>query len=166
MSKDHTIDETMELLLGTLLIELERDGLAGDICSKALYPGDSIVLDYAECGGMAWVRLVDAFESVNLPSPDVTISSCVALLAATLEIGVMHPSPIPEEVLGQFELPSDEEHTTAAKRQVKEMRAMRRAMQITRSIIGPDLLIGGRYTPVGPVGGTVGGTWSLTVGEE
>lgn len=164
----YTITATLKLLLEALVEELQRSGLGGadDLCAKAIYPGDSIVLDYAECGGMAWVRLVDAFETVGFPNTDVTIDSCATTLAATVEIGVMHPSPIPEEILGELDLPDDAEHTSAAERQIEEMRAMHRAMATVRRIIGRDLLLPGRYTPVGPVGGTVGGTWSLTIGEE
>lgn len=166
MSSSYTIDQALDILLAAVLVELRRDGLDEDICAHAIYPGDSIVLDYAECGGMVWVRLVDAFETVGFPNRDVTVNSCEALLAATVEVGVMHPSPIPEEILNTVDLPDDAEHTAAARRQIKEMRAMRRAMQETRRVIGKDLLLVGAYTPVGPVGGTVGGTWSVTLGEE
>lgn len=153
----------MDVLLAALVVELRTDGTE-DVCAAALYPGDSVPLDYADCGGMAWVRLVDAGPTISFPNTDVTADSCHWSLAFQVEMGVMRPSPIPENVMNSAELPDDAENTAAAKRQLQDMMAMHRALLTARDDI--DLMAPGRYTPVGPVGGTVGGTWAVTVGAD
>lgn len=158
-----TLSQMQDILLAAVAVELEKDGTGSSICSFTKQPGDSVALDYAECGGMAWVRLVDSRPTVGFTRADVTPASCYWGLTHTLEIGIMRPSPIPEESLAGAELPDDSEMSAATEAQMNDLAAMHRAIKAARREFE---LLPGTYTPVGPVGGTVGGTWAVQVGEE
>lgn len=156
--------QMMDIVLAAAIVELRADGTDGNLCATAKYPGEAAPLDYAECGGMLWVRLVSSAPSTQFPSSDSTPNVCFAKLAHQLEVGLMRPSPIPEDAFGDFELPSDEDHSASTDRQMDDMEAIYRALTAAGESIGMVSI--GNYTPVGPVGGTVGGTWSLAVGNE
>jgi len=155
--------EMMDILLAQLVVDVRASG-DDQLCAQALYPGEGAPLDYAECGGMLWVRLITAAPSTSFPSPNNSVDNCTATLAYQLEVGLMRPAPIPDEVLGDFELPDDEEHTAAAHRQMDDMELMYGAFAKVRRHI--EMVLVGSYTPFGPAGGTVGGTWTLFVGNE
>ena len=159
------IKEMMDILRTALTAELEKLDPEGEnpLCANALYPGDSVPIDYAECGGMAWVRLVTTVPSVAGSGYDITAASCYWGLAHQLELGVMRKAPIPETILSTMELPDDAENTNATYAQLDDMKAMHRTILYARSRFD---LLPADYTPVGPVGGAVGGTWALTVSEE
>lgn len=159
----YTLAQMTDILLAHLTVELGKDGTGENICSMTKQPGDSVALDYAECGGMAWVRLVQTTTTVSGYLPDVTADHCFWDLAHTLELGVMRPAPIPEAIMSTVDLPDDEELSAAADAQYKDMKAMHRAIVAARKDFD---LLAGSYAPLGPTGGTVGGTWSLTVTEE
>lgn len=152
-----------DILLAHLQVELAKESTEEQLCSFTKQPGDSVALDYAECGGMAWVRHVTSSPSINGYTNDVTPDSCFWGMAHTVEMGVMRKAPIPEQVLNTIDLPDDAELSAAADRLMADMAAMNRAIQGAR---GEFDLLAGTYTPVGPVGGTVGGTWSMVLGEE
>lgn len=157
------LPQMTDILLAALTVELRRDGTDQEICSFTKQPGDSVVTDYADCGGMAWVRHVTTTASIGFPNADVTADSCYWGLAHTIEMGVMRTSPIPTETLSTVEPPSEEELSAAADAQYRDMAAMHRAILAARRDIE---LLPGTYSPVGPMGGVVGGTWSLLLAEE
>lgn len=159
----YTLNQMMDILLAHLQLELAKDGTGEAICSFTKQPGDSVSLDYAECGGMGWVRFASGTPSVSGSSNDVTMDSCYWGLSHQIEMGVMRPAPIPDETFNTVELPSDAELSAAAEAQINDMSAMHRAIKAARAEFE---LLPGAYTPIGPVGGTVGGTWSLMVVEE
>jgi hypothetical protein len=157
----------METALAALKLELADSGDDG-LCAKAIYPGVAVPSDYAandECeGGMAWVRLISAAPTMAFPAQDMTADSCAATLAYSVEMGIIRPAPIPESFQKDMDLPDDEEHIEAAHRQFNDMHLMHRALKrIRRSV---DQMVFGSYTPVGPEGGVVGGSWDFTFGED
>jgi hypothetical protein len=161
----NTIREMMDILLAALVVSLREAG-GEEVCSTAIYPGDSVALDYAECGGMAWVRLATANPSRVFPTPVNDLSACASSLAYTVEMGVMRSAPLATALLADagVDLPDDSENTASAYEVLDDVDAMYKAIQMAARDI--EYLIPGSYTPVGPVGGAVGGTWSLTVGDD
>jgi hypothetical protein len=160
----HTAAEMMDIVLASLVVELRADGTE-EVCAAALYPGDGAPLDYAECGGMAWVRLITAAPSTSFPAPNGSVDNCALTLAYNLEVAVMRPAPIPEQFAGGVpDLPTDAEHTAATHAQLADMEAMYRAFK--RAAKDIEMTLVGSYTPVGPIGGTVGGSWTISVGNE
>jgi len=156
--------QMMDIVLAACVVELRADGTDGNLCATAKYPGEAAPLDYAECGGMLWVRLVQTAPTTQFPGPETRPNVCAATLAFNLEVGLMRPAPIPENTLGDFELPTDQDHSEATDRQMDDMEAVYRGLvRASRDI---EMVSIGSYTPTGPIGGTVGGLWTLTVGNE
>ncbi len=156
--------QMMDVVLAACVVELRADGTDGNLCATTKYPGESAPLDYAECGGMLWVRLVSASPTTQFPNPEGRPNACAQTLAFNLEVGLLRPSPIPENIMGDFQLPSDEEHAEATDRQMDDMQAVHRGL--LRASKDIDMMLIGSYQPVGPIGGTVGGMWTLAVGNE
>lgn len=159
--------QTMGMVLDALLAELKADGTDADLCSKTIMPGDTTIADYGteSCGGMVWLRLVNANTTVSFPTNDVTVNNCTHLLAFNAEVGVLRPATLPESnEVNQFDLPTDEEQWDEADLQLKDLTAMHRALKAVGQEM--DDFIIQAYTPIGPDGGVVGGTWSFVFGEE
>lgn len=159
--------EMIAVLLEALVEELRESDLLDSMCAVTAYPGQAVPVDYAggeECGGMAWVRHVSSNPTVRFPNADVTPDNCYATLAHIMEVGLLRPAPIPESDGRDIELPDALEHLNSALDLANDMVVMQKA--IGRAAKSIDFVILGSYTPVGPEGGTVGGTWSLTVGED
>lgn len=159
------LSEMVDIVLAALIVELRKDNVLDDLCTVSLYPGDSVPIDYAECGGMAWVRLLTANPSAAFPAPDVTINNCASTLAFPLEMGILRRAPLADSILdASIDLPSEEENTKSTHEQLDDVERMYRAIQ--RAARDIDLVVAGSYTPAGPDGGVVGGTWTLTVGSD
>lgn len=158
----YTLKQMTDILVAHLQVEINKLG-PDRICSIGKQPGDSVVLDYIECGAMAWVRLVDTVPSINGSSYDITPDSCVWGKAHQMEMGLFRKSPLPTETLGELQMPTEEELTAAADAQYDDMEAMDRAIMNARKELE---LLQGTYTPVGPVGGALGGTWAFTLAQE
>lgn len=154
------------LLLDAVQAELEADGTAKGLCMVSVMPGGAVPLDYGaeSCGGMVWVRLTQAFPTQEFPQQATTLNNCGYDLALALEVGVMRPAPMPTDFQGDIELPPAEEHFEAAALQDRDMEAVHRAVKALAQRI--EYVVLGSYEPVGPDGGTVGGTWTLTVGGD
>jgi hypothetical protein len=148
-------------LLNNLHTELGRTG-ADTVNTCILAPGQQVPWD--ETCGMGWVRLVSAFPSTVFPSAEGSYrASCVATLVANVEVGVLRCAPNPEQLPGgELIMPSTAEQYAATRLQLSDMAAVRRAIQNARI----DLKLLGAYSPVGPQGGYVGGSWAVSVGRE
>lgn len=156
------ITPIMQTILASLMSNLADRNIAKGLCAKTVLHGQVVPLDYGaeSCGGMAWVRLTQAFPSVDFPEPaDEPRRSCSGRLAYALEVGVARPAPIPHDSNGEFILPSDQENTATAALQHEDMEAIYEAL-IDTDI--EDLMVEA-YNPFGPQGGVVGGAWTLTV---
>lgn len=157
--------QMMDIVLASVLEEVNKVHPDDTLCAAAKYPGEGVPLDYAECGGMLWVRMVQATPSRAFPQPVTDLNDCGAILAVPLEVGLMRPAPIPADfVTGEMDLPSDDDHNAAADKQADDMEAMWRGLK--RAAQDIELLLIGSYSPVGPAAGSVGGTWTLTVGDD
>jgi hypothetical protein len=159
--------QMLAVLLEALVAELREADLLDSMCTVTAYPGNGVPVDYAggdECGGMAWVRHVSSSPSVRFPSADLSLDNCHSTLAHIMEVGLIRPAPIPDSDGSNIELPDPMDHLNSALDLADDLTVMQKA--IARAAKSIDFVILGSYTPVGPEGGTVGGTWSLTVGED
>ena len=137
--------EMLDIILAACVVELRADGTDGNLCATAKYPGEAAPLDYAECGGMLWVRLVNTSQTTQFPSPESRPNVCASTLVFNVEVGLMRPAPIPEDTFGQFELPSDKDHSDATDRQLDDMEAIHRG--IVRASEDIEMVSVGSYTP-------------------
>jgi hypothetical protein len=162
-----TLREMLTVLLQELSAGLDDAGLLKSMCAVTVYPGTAVPVDYVGgegCGSMAWVRHISANPTVRFPSADVSVDNCAYSLAHIVEVGIVRPSPIPESDGSTIELPDDVAHFNSAMELADDMILMKDAIQ--RAAKSIDFLILGSYVPVGPEGGAVGGTWTVTVGDD
>jgi hypothetical protein len=162
-----TLREMLAVLLQELSAGLDDAGLLESMCAVTVYPGNAVPVDYVggdECGGMAWVRHVSSSPTVRFPNADVSVDNCTYSLAHIIEVGLIRPAPIPESDGSTIDLPDDVAHFNSAMELADDMMLMKEAVQ--RAAKSIDFVILGSYVPVGPDGGAVGGTWSVTVGED
>jgi len=147
-------------LIECLCTEMVASGL-GPLCLCSPLPGSQVALDYG-AEGMAWVRVVGAWPSSTFPNQDgARGGSCTAALAVQLEVGAARCAP----ALGEDgELPTLSQQFEVTRLQLADMAAMRRAVQCCAAGIGYRLQLGS-YTPGGPQGGVVWGSWSVWVEE-
>lgn len=138
-------------------------------CFCGVLGGSIVPLDYCQpCSdggkcGMAWVR------ATSLGHDDFVLgrerlrrksSACATPLFVTLEVGVARCAPTLDE---QGDLPSMAEQFDAAQGQTLDMLAALKAVRCYDSITNYDLHT---WTPMGPEGGCLGGTWSLNIYED
>jgi len=159
--------EMLAVLLQELIAALRDADQLDSMCAVTVYPGTAVPVDYVGgdgCMGMAWVRHTGSNPSVAFPSADVSVDNCVSTLAHSIEVGIIRPAPIPESDGMNVELPDALTHMNSALDLADDMMLMKAAIQ--RAAKSIDFVILGGYVPNGPEGGAVGGTWSLTVGDD
>lgn len=157
-TEDDVIWPLMVQLSQCLCEEIEARGLLPGDCFCGILPGDQATWDYST--GMAWVRLVDSYPSTVFPTANTTPrASCSASLVATLEVGLLQCAP---QMGPDGSPPTQAEQFEAARLQIAGMRAMQQAI----ACCDLPIVTLGSYTPNGPLGGLVGGTWNINVGPE
>lgn len=135
---------------------IEKRGLPMP-CLLEVFPGSFTPFDTPE-EGQAWVRLAQAFPTVQFPNQTQDWrSSCGTNLAYVIEVGIIRCAPQMSE---GGDMPTAEEEFEATRLQMADMAAMRLAIQCCFAR-RPALL--GAYTPLGPEGLALGGTWSVTI---
>ena len=159
--------EMLAILVQSLTDVLREEDVLDSMCAVTVYPGNAVPVDYVggdECMGMAWVRHVASNPTARFPSADVSVDNCAYTLAHTIEVGLIRPAPIAASDGSTVELPDPVAHLSSALEIAEDMMLMRDA--IVRAAKSIDFVILGSYTPAGPEGGAVGGTWTVTVGED
>lgn len=132
---------------------------SGDVCRAMVWPGE--IVAFIGCGfdcadsttcGQLWVRLVTSFtyRSFPIPEPDPT---CLNMIAHQIEVGVVRCMPVGDE-----EPPSDDTISETALLQMRDARALRQAIAKVDGAYTLD-----QYTPIGPSGDCVGGSWLVSV---
>jgi hypothetical protein len=160
-----SINVMLAELLEALTAQIRAKGREDDYCSITVQPGNAVVFDFGPesgCKGSAWVRLVAANPTASFPAANVGINNCAYSLAFICEVGMIAPAPVLEDHLGNLSVPDDTELFDAAMRQAEEMQMMFDAI---RAADIPEKVLGD-YTPQGPDGGVLGGTWTVTIGGD
>lgn len=163
-----------------LLIELasclcqQMEALGGpNLCYCGVVTGNT-TMDFCgggncaeDCGGQAWVRLVDAFPSSVFPSADAVMINCNSPWAYSVEIGVARCAPVGEaNGVNGYTRPTMEQEVAAMRLQTADLSAMRRAIQCCFGKTDREYLVG-QYTQTEVNGGgCLGGTITLWVREE
>jgi len=161
-------DVTNELLTdiaACLCVTLEEWGLP-PTCFCGVLPGQTVAIDYfggcddESCGnGMAWVRLAALYPAQIVGVPMQTPGNCDSTLGMDLEIGVVRCISAGEDDGSPV---SPEELAASTYLQSQDALAMRAAMACCSPLTSKDFILGA-YTPYGPDGLVVGGTWTAVV---
>lgn len=135
-------------------------------CFCGVIPGEAVALDYCtgcddSACGMAWVRVAGVGTRLGFVDQRSarSTSGCQVVLEATFEIGIVRCAPMPGS---DGSPPSMAAQLDAAQLQLADMAAALRAANCcfdTR-----DVQLDG-WVPIGPLGGCLGGAWSVTVGQ-
>lgn len=167
--EDQVIYPAIIALSACLCTEIANAGLPTP-CSCGPMIG-SLVLDYCgtcegKCNGQAWVRLVDAFPSVDFPAPNQSMNNCATPLAFQLEIGIVRCKPVGSAsgVRG-YTPPTLEQNVASLRLQTADIAAMRRAITCCFGSNDQDYVLGS-YTPVQTEGDCLGGSFTLYVRGE
>lgn len=165
--EDTIIYPKMIELVACLCTEITASGLP-EPCSCAPMIG-SLVLDYCgtcndgTCGGQAWVRLVQAFPSIDFPGPSLELRNCVSPLAFELEVGIVRCKPVgTSSGVRGYVPPTLEQNVAALRLQTADIAAMRRAVLCCFGENDTDYILG-TYTPVTPDGDCLGGAFTVYV---
>lgn len=162
---DRTVWPLLTSLADCLCQQITDSGLP-ETCFCGIFPGEQVPFDYCDgcednlCG-QAWVRLATMFPSAIFPTLDIT-AKCTSPLAIQLEIGIVRCAPMPTS---DGTAPSLQDQLEASALQIADAMAMRRAIMCCAKVNSrrDNLLVG--YTPVGPIGGCVGGVWTTMFSE-
>lgn len=161
--EDTSVYPTMVSLRDCLCAELEKSDLP-TTCFCDIMPGTSdgfIDVDCDgddNCGGSAWVRLVNVFPSSRLPEQEIGLGGGT-FLAAELEVGVARcitaiddDGTAPDAVTQHMD----------TRLILADMAAMRRAISCCfRGRDREEDWMLGAYTPLPGLGGVGGGSWQV-----
>lgn len=152
-------------LAACLCAQIETDGLVRP-CFCGVVPGQQIAADFMpDCfgdegsplDGMAWARLATAYPAfvpgVVVEDPAV---SAIAGLGFDIEIGILRSIPVPEEGLDEAAA------ADVVTQQMDDMLCIRKAVICCVGLERADFILN-QYAPFGPLGGVVGGAFTVMV---
>lgn len=132
------------------------------LCFCGILPGAGVAADYigtcTEGNGMAWVRLITSYPAVEVGQIDETPGNCAKGLGVDIEVGVLRRAPVYDS-RGNPPTPQDQRDATLL--QLRDMTIMHRAIVCCTALPNADFTLAG-YTPMGPLGDTMGGNWALS----
>lgn len=145
---------------------LEERGADEGLCFIGLMPGAEFLGDYVGCGGMAWIQLVDSYDTINFPTPASGVQNCaVSQPALTLVVGMLRSVPGVEVVNDEPILPTQEESTDATLGAMDDMETIN--VFLKRLSSRDDIrVVTSTFLPSGPSGGSIGGTRSFAITSE
>ena len=164
LKEDTGIYPVMTALVECLGVALEEAG-AETPSFIGVLPGAQVAFDFcgAEgCGGQVWVRLANAFPSLQFPLPLSTEARCGSPLAYILEVGIVRCAATPDGFSASP--PGPLAQLEVVRKVTADMEIMRKAIQCcVKGQERPHAL--GNYTPTADSGGCVGGVWTVTIGQ-
>lgn len=133
------------------------------VCFCGVIPGEAVIADGIDgCAdglcGIAWVRLVSAQHVVGVGVRDERAGNCGSEVGMEVELGILRCYPINEDGSPL----SIEEQAAAAEVQFMDTDTICRAVMCCPSLQSKDFIMRG-YTPMGPLGGVVGGYWTISM---
>lgn len=147
-------------LAACLKAQMQEAGLP-ETCFIGVIPGSSLTADYTgdceDACGVAWVRIPTYYPSQTVGRADDTLGNCGVGLGADIEVGILRCLPMEEDPM------TEAEALAAYQLQIRDAEAARRAIVCCTTLRPKDYILGS-YTPIGPLGGLVGGSWTAFVG--
>jgi hypothetical protein len=149
-------------VLREMVAQIELCG-AGPVCTAAIFPGEEVAWDYCgECAsdkcGFVYVKMAQTYPSSIFPQPDLELG-CGSTLAFQLELGVVRCLQVMDD---DGDAPDPDALSASALAMMDDMLAIRYAA----SMHAPKTHVLSNWVPQGPLGGCVGGYWTLFVSES
>ena len=116
------------------------------------------------CEGLAWVRVLRIFPSINFPNVNNNPNDCQSSsYAVELEMGAIRCLPFGDENMG----PSCDDWTAVFLQVDEDAASMRRAICCVRDLQNAnmtfiDQIVVGEWTPIDGQGGCIGGSMPVT----
>ncbi len=159
---DSRIVPVLNTLVVCLCAQIVADGQP-EPCFCGLMPGEAALGDYTSCDdydGMAWVRLVTAYPSSSLGAASTTPNNCSVMLGADIEVGVLRNMPVGGR---NGEPPTQDEMNATTALMIADAESARRAILCCNDELALVDIMLGSWTPAGPQGGLVGGSWQCAI---
>lgn len=155
-----SIFDTLTELATCLCAQIVKDE-SPTTCFCGLIPGEAPAVGYfADCeegNGVAYVRLSNAYPSTSIGQQNLGVDNCSSIMGFDVEVGILRFMPVGDK---QGNMPTPGEILAATQLQIADMLTMRRAVECC--LDSSDYIVGA-YTPVGPDGGIVGGSWEINL---
>jgi hypothetical protein len=155
------IEDQLDDILASAVAELEACG--GDpLCFAAIIPGDApvdVLCDDGPCGQVT-LRLITAYRTSTFPLPSDPAEACSKPMAYQIEIRAMRCFEAVKDHGGGA---TPGESRDATFQQIADMEAMYRAIKCGSS---DRITAVESYTPEGPQGNYVGGSWTFLIAEN
>ena len=143
------------------LLACAEEEIDPPVCRAFWHPGPDAPHDVCETGaggvdGQLWVALLTTNQ--GWPSPDGEPTSCASAWTDNIEIGIVRCA---RGKLGDDgAIPPADDVTADAQQQIEDRDALRRAILCCLDVENKDIIVEG-WEAVAPLGGCVGGTWTL-----
>lgn len=160
---DSRLVAVMNTLATCLCAQIIADG-SPEPCFCGVMPGEAALADYSfacdEKNGMAWVRLVTAYPSAALGAASLIPNNCALMLGADLEVGVLRGIPSGDDAGNP---PTQEQLTEVTNLMLNDTDSIRRAILCCQDVVSMQDVMLGQWTPAGPQGGLVGGSFAVAI---
>lgn len=152
--------EMMTSLAGCIETTFEDEGRP-EVCFNGIITGDGVTAAWVDdCSndlcGMTWVRLVNAYPSSSPGRQDQGTNNCASGIGIEIEVGVLRCTNVSVE---DAEV-EEGEALQATSDVLADMFALRKAISCCVGVPSSDMVLG-NWTPMGPLGGLVGGSWLI-----
>lgn len=154
------LSATLAALAQCVCSTIDTEGLPSH-CFCGVVPGDSVLADYAEgCdrrNGVAWVRIALTYPAQVVGVQDTRTGTPPTGLGLDIEVGSIRQFDVDDDP------PTEAEALATATLQHDDMMALRKAILCCDALNPKDYILG-QYRPMGPLGGMVGGAWTVHLG--
>lgn len=156
------VDDLLQSLAGCLCEQIRAAGLP-EPCFCGVLPGSLVAVDYVgmceERDGMAWARLAMAYPASGVGVPNQSMRNCSGGLGIEIELGAMRSAPT---LTDDGEPPTEAQQLAVSQVQNGDMLAMMQAVACCAPLQNYDWIMSS-YSPQGPTGFAVGGTFTVMV---
>lgn len=154
------VGAALERLAVCLCAQIIADGSPAT-CFCGVSPGSGFSPDLLQCEdtescGIAFVQLQSSYPSQTVGVVDQTPGNCGVTIGFDAVIGVLRCFPLQDDGSN----PPPETQLELFRQQTLDMESMRRALICCDWLPSKDVIVG-QYTPVGPEGELIGGTFQL-----
>jgi len=136
-----------------------------EVCFCGVVPGEqaSAIMAAGNCAagacGMAWVRMMSTYPMKAIGVVDATPGNCGASLGADIEMGILRCFSLGDE---SGRGPTMSQLMYSTRLQVADSVVMQKAILCCN--LSPKEFVLNTYTPLGPAGDLVGGSWQMSIG--
>lgn len=167
------VDETLVGLAACLCAQVDADRqervdanlpVSPQLCFCDLIPGEAPDGSYAgmcdDQAGMAWVRMISMYPAAAVGTVDQRPGNCTSGIGMDIELGILRPIPVASDDQGTP--PEPEDVIFSAEQASRDALTLWKAVACCSALPNKDFRMS-TFSPTGPLGGLVGGTYTVQV---